>query len=223
MNHPRISTILGGVPRAPLARLLPPVSIVWLNLLLFLPLAGNAGTILFEGSSTSTTTGELFENVSNAWETNQVVEFQGLELRARTDDPSQTLNANNGYFGVNSDLTEERADAFDVGEAMVLCFDNPVRIDLLDFNLFDVGEEFTVAVGGQNAVTIAYDDLDNKSSDYIGFDPGIIVSADTEVRFFASSGTIGLDAMDVTVIPEPAAIGFVSLVGIGALVIKRFV
>jgi hypothetical protein len=29
--------------------------------------------------------------------------------------------------------------------------------------------------------------------------------------------------MDVTVIPEPAVIGFVSLAGIGALLAKRFV
>ena len=199
-------------------------STIWgLALLLLFPMVGNAGTIVFEGSSSTTTTGELFENVSNAWATNQVVEFQGLELRARTDDPSHTLNANNGYFGINSDLVGERADAFDAGEKMVLSFDSPVRIDLLDFNLFDSGEEFTVTVGGQNAAIIAYDDLDNKSSDYIGFDPGIIVSANTEIRFFASSGTIGLDAMGVTVIPEPAVLSFVGLVGVAALITKRFV
>ncbi len=184
---------------------------------------GNAGTIIFEGSSSAITTGELFEDVSNAWTTNQVAEFQGLEIRARTDDANHLLNANLGEFGINSDLAEDNTEAFDVGEIMVLSFDKPVRIDLLDFNRFDSNDAFSVEVAGQNDVAIGYDDLDNKSSDFIAFSPGIAIAADTEVRFYASAGTIGLDSMDVTVIPEPAVIGFVSLAGIGALLAKRFV
>jgi len=104
----------------------------------------------------------------------------------------------------------------------VLSFDSPIRIDLLDFNRFDSGDEFTLVIAGQAAEVIGYNDLDNQSSDYIGFNSGITVPAETEVQFYASSGTIGLDSMNVTVIPEPAAMSFISLGGLGLLIARRF-
>lgn len=163
----------------------------------------------------------MLEGVSDSWATNQVYEFAGLELRAKTADASQTLNANNGYFGINSTLSGEREDAFDVGEAMSLAFDQDVRITRIDFNLFDAGETFEIRVGGDDPLLIGFGDLSNQASDYLDFSEGLFIAKDTEVAFSATAGSIGLDSIDVAVIPEPAVAGLIVAAGMGMLATRR--
>lgn len=182
---------------------------------------GWSDTIVFEGSTAGITTGELLEGVADTWATNQVYEFAGLELRAKTGDASQALNANNGYFGINSTLSGEREDAFDVGEAMFLAFDQDVRITRIDFNLFDAGETFEIRVGGDDPLLIGFGDLGNQASDYLDFSEGLFIAKDTQVAFSATAGSIGLDSIDVAVIPEPAVAGFIVVAGMGIFATRR--
>ncbi|VGO18249.1 hypothetical protein [Pontiella sulfatireligans] len=180
--------------------------------------------IVFEGVDASTvTTGDLLEGVSNVWITNTVQEFSGLEMRARSGSGTQSLNANNDYFGINSDIAGEDSRAFDVGETMFLSFDQSVRIDRIDFNLFDSGETFTVKISGMDAVAIRWDDLSQQNQDYIDFAEGLEVAANVKIEFYASSGSIGIDSMNVEMIPEPAVMSFIGLTGFGLLVGRRLV
>ncbi len=179
-----------------------------------------ASYMVLEGGP-GVTTGELFEGVADAWATNQVVESAGLQIRARTTDSNQSLNANNGYFGINSDLPGEDLQAFDVGEMMEVSFDRDIRINLLDFNLFDAGEVFSVGVGGQDPIDIPYDSLFNKSSDIYTFATPLEVPAGTIIEFYSSSGSIGLDGIDLDVIPEPTTLALIGMFGVGVLTIRR--
>ncbi len=178
--------------------------------------------LVFEGSAAGTTTGELLEGISGAWATNAVLEIPGLEIRARTGGVDQLINANNGYFGINSSLPGERADAFDAGETLWISFDRDIRIDRIDFNLFDSGESFGLAIDGQEPMTIGFGDLSNQSSDWIDFPQPIVLGRNKAMALYAAGGTIGLDGMEISVIPEPAALGLLGLSGFGAVIARRW-
>ncbi len=181
-----------------------------------------ADMLVLEGG-TGTTTGELFEDVSNQWATNHVVEIAELEIRARTDDPNHALNANSGYFGINSNLAGEDYRAFDVGETMFVSFDRDIQINFLDLNLFADGEVFGMKVGDSDPIVIAHRDLSNGTSDLYTFSTPLTVPSDTVVEFYSVSGSMGFDGIDLEVIPEPAVSGLIALSGIGVLIVRRFV
>lgn len=105
---------------------------------------------------------------------------------------------------------------------MTISFNRDIRINLLDFNLFDnESESFTVVVSGMAPLVITYADLSNKTSGF--YSGNIVVAANTDIGLFTTGPTpIGLDGMDVDVIPEPTVLGLISCTGIGFMMIRRF-
>lgn len=191
---------------------------------LFWSSSASASYIVFEGVDSATvTTGDLLDGTDELGRTVEVAEISGLFISARSGASTQVLNATTGSFGINADGSGDDTDAFDSGESMILSFKKDIRINLLDFNLFDdVSESFSITVGGLDSFTIGYNDLSNKTSGWIA--TNLVVTAGTEIEFSTSSPTpIGLDGIDLDVIPEPAVAGLIGLVCIGVLVVRRFV
>jgi len=168
-----------------------------------------ASLIVFTTDGTST--GDYLDGIGAIPTSVDVVEIPGLTLTIATATDGHTLNSNSGDFGVDSDVPGDVNDRFDFGEAVLMSFNKDVRINKIDFSNFDDGETFQCTIG--TAVhTIAYSDLDNKVSDYIEnlkWD----VSAGTTIRMEVTSAgdSLSMDQLDITVIPEPAAMGLVSL------------
>ena len=192
-------------------------------LLFGLTLVAGAGAdlLIFEGVDTETiTTGDLLDGISSSPVTNNVVEIPNLQLIAWTGGSDQTINTTTSSLGINLDGGSDDTDAFDVGEVLHLAFSKPVQMNLLDFNLFDAGESFTLRVGEESPMVISYDDLANKSSDTFIMNTG--VPAYTDIQFFTTgSNVVGLDGMDISVIPEPASAALVILGGLGMLMARR--
>lgn len=182
-----------------------------------------ADMMILEGiDSLTTTTGDLIDGAGPAGITTGVEEIPGLLITARSGGSSQTVNATTTSLGIDTTGSGDDTDAFDVGEVLILSFSQDVRINLLDFNLFDdPSESFTVSVGSLETYDIAYDDLSNKTSGW--FTTNWVVSAGTNITFSTSGpNPIGLDGIDLNVIPEPAVLGLISLAGVGTLVGRRF-
>ena len=194
------------------------------RLALIFQLLGTAhGEIIqFEGgSSTILTTGNLLDEVDHIGITTHVVEIEGLLITARSGAANQKINVTNTSLGINADGADD-TDAFENGEQIILSFNKAIRINQLDFNLFDADESFTLVVDGFDPVVIAFNDLSNKTSDL--YDSDFWIPANTDMALFTTgTSVIGLDAMDVTVdaIPEPAVLGLVGLSGVGLLMVRR--
>ena len=182
-----------------------------------------AEMVVLEGlDSGTTTTGELLDNVGAEGITVEAAEIPGLLITAYSGGNDQELNTTSSSFGVNADVSGDDTDAFESGELMIVSFSSDVHITLLDFNLFDdESESFTVSVDGQDPLSIWYSDLSNKSSGFFAAD--LTVPAHTEIEFSTQSATpIGLDGIELEVIPEPAVCALISLAGIVGLIVRRF-
>jgi len=182
-----------------------------------------ADLMVLEGVDTSTiTTGDLLDGIDHIGTSVPVVEIPGLFLTARSGGGTQIINATATSLGINTDGGGDDTDAFDAGESMVISFNKDIRVNLLDFNLFEEGDSFAIVVGGTNALSIAYNDLSNKLSDW--YATSLVIAAGTEIEFTTSSPTpVGLDGIDLDVIPEPAVLGLIGLAGVSGLVVRRFV
>lgn len=182
--------------------------------------AAQADMIVLEGVDAATvTTGDLLDGTSILPATVAVAEIAGLQLTARSGGLDQVVNTTTSSLGINLDAGTDDTDAFDVGEILFLSFSKPVRINQVDFNGFDAGESFALTADGL-PISITYDDLANKSSDV--YDLSLELAAGTELSFAAGAGSvIGLDGIDITVIPEPATAGLLALGGIGLLAARR--
>ena len=165
----------------------------------FFSFSVHAQTVLMRGDSGGITTGDLLEGTRDAGITTNVQEITGLMVSARTDNPDHKLNSNGESFGINNMLTNlDEAARFEADEKMILSFSENVTITNLDFRFFDAGETFTLAVSGQSPVVIAYENLDNRISDYIS--TNIYVAANTEVEFFTTNdGQVGLESIGIRV------------------------
>lgn len=178
----------------------------------------HADVLVFEGGAgESKTFGDSFEDVTNTW-VSAVYEPMGLVVEAKTTNSVHRLNANSGYFGIDSDLADNVSDRFEVGEVMVLRFNKDIVITDLDFNKFDEGDFFTIEAG-KDALSISFNTLKSTWYDTINLEPDLRISAGTEVRMYASSGSVGLDS--ITVIPEPTTLSLIGLFGVGSLAIRR--
>ena len=182
-----------------------------------------ADVLVFAGAGTSEpdTTGDLFEGVANEWVTVDVVEISGLKMTARTTTVGQTLNANSGEFGINSDIEGETADLFDVGETMQFFFDQDVQLEVFDMSGFTAVDRVVVKVGDMS-YTIENGDLSNGTYDTYSFTSPVDVSAGTTIEFFADAGAVGLDSIQLQVIPEPAVVTLIGGVGLVLFLTRRF-
>jgi len=128
------------------------------------------------------------------------------------------LNATSTSFGVNSGASGvDKADRFDsaFSESVTFSFSQSVSISQLDFVGFDVGEQFSF--GGQN---ITFSDLSNGSTDVITFSSPLVFAAGEQITISASSGTIGIEAMTMTAVPEPSTLALFAFSG-GFLFLRR--
>lgn len=154
--------------------------------------------VFFKGSETNiTTTGNLLDEVRDKGITTNVVEISGLVISARSGGSDQKINVTNYSLGITTDGTNDVTDAFEPGESMIFSFDKPIWINLIDFNRFESNETFNVLVGGNEVITIGYNDLSNKHRGY--FTTNLLVDADIEITFSVGAGDIGLDGIDLTV------------------------
>ena len=183
--------------------------------------SARADVMILEGLDAGTvTTGDLIDDVAAAPFSVAVAEISGLQLTAWSGGADQVVNTTSSSLGINTDAVSDDTDAFEAGELLYLSFSKQIRIDQIDFNVFDAGELFSVTVGGGPALDITYDALANKSSDV--FDLSLVVDADTQIALSAGAGSvIGLDGMDITVIPEPATVGLIGLGGLGLFMARK--
>jgi hypothetical protein len=125
------------------------------------------------------------------------------------------LNSSSASFGINSlGSTNDDASAFDaaLSETVTFSFSKAVEISSIDFISFTTGEEFNF--GGQ---TIIF--ADNVSTVFT-FSTPLAIAANTSFSMQATSGTIGIESFDLTVVPEPSA-ALLGAVGFLALLRRR--
>lgn len=181
-----------------------------------------AGMLVLEGVDSATvTTGDLLDGVRSEGITIESVEIPGLMISARAGDSTQEINVTSSSFGINADGSGDDTDAFDVGESLILSMDHEVRINSFDFNLFDdPSESFQITVPGIDPVEIEYNGLSDQLRGV--YDTDLVVPAHTEITFTTASPTpIGIDGIDMDVIPEPAVISLITFVGIGTFAARR--
>ena len=181
--------------------------------------------VSFEGlASSETTTGETLDSFRDGGITTQVLEIDNLLISARSGGESQELNAtggDEGSFGINTASISDETDAFESGEKLILSFDKDIQISRIDFNRLGSAETFSVAIAGQSTIVVEYDDLAQKQFGW--FDTSLMISANTEIEFYTTgTSVVGLDSITMQVIPEPAVLGLVLLVGSGAIALRRF-
>ena len=150
-----------------------------------------------------------------------VPEIAGLSITivsiSSTGTGSGTLDLNSGSvnFGINSlGTTDDDADAFDtaLSEIATFSFNQDVEITTIDFTTFTVGEAFNF--GGQS-ITFS----DNISTIYT-FSTPLAIAANTSFSMQATTGTIGIESFEVTVVPEPSA-ALLGAIGALALLLLR--
>ncbi len=183
--------------------------------------AGATTVKLETGETTETTTGDYLDGIGTNWTDVSVAEISGLTVSMATLLDGHTLNANKGDFGVKSGLIGEVDDRFDFGETVLMSFDQDILITKVDFSKFDDGEVFNFVIGtGTNS--IAWADLSNQSSDYLE-NLSWNVSAGEIIRLDVAGITdsLSLDAIDLTVVPEPATLALIGIGGLLMLVSRR--
>jgi hypothetical protein len=161
--------------------------------------------------------GALIDEVSSG--TFAVPEISGLSVTivsiASTGTGSGTLelNSSSTSFGINSlGTTSDDAAAFDaaLSETTTISFNKEVKITKIDFVSFGATDVFMFA--GQSIAS------SNLSSSVYTFSTPLTIAANTSFSLYATSGTIGLESIDLTAIPEPST---TLLGGIGFLLLLR--
>ncbi|MBN2163212.1 MAG: hypothetical protein JXR25_06760 [Pontiellaceae bacterium] len=188
----------------------------------FAPGVGRADYMVLEGVDSATiTTGDLLDGAGPLGLTVNVVEISDLMISVRSGSDSMEVNVTTTSFGINADGAGDETDAFDAGELLIFTFNRDIRINEVDFNTFDdIDEGFVIAVAGQEPVVVDYADLSNLKSDL--FSTSIIVPANTDVQFSTGSQTaIGLDGIELEIIPEPATCSLIVLCGCSFILIRR--
>jgi len=161
--------------------------------------------------------GALIDEVSSG--TFAVPEISGLSVTivsitsTGTGSGTLQLNSSGTSFGINSlGTTSDDASAFDaaLSETTTISFNEEVQISKIDFVSFGASDVFMFA--GQSIVS---SDL---SSSVFTFSTPLTIAANTSFSLSATAGTIGLESIDLTAIPEPST---ALLGGIGLLALFR--
>lgn len=132
------------------------------------------------------------------------------------DGTGEDVNTTATSLGINAGGPDD-TDAFDsaLNEFVTFRFDKAVTVSQLDFTTFDAGETFEF-----DGVTITNGDLSNGTLDTFDFAMPHAIAANADFTLRATTGTIGIEAFDVTVsaVPEPSSVCLLSL---GAFVVFR--
>ena len=199
---------------------------------LVLPLTITACFILVAGFSQAATVsltnspgglGALLDEfpASDAGSSLSVPEIPGLNITVEsissigTGSGTLDLNATASSLGINSlGTTDDDASAFDaaLSEMVTFSFDQDVEITEIDFLSFTNGEVFNFA--GQ---VINEGDL---SLSVFTFSSPLEITAGTSFTVQATAGTIGIESIELTVIPEPSPFALLGLAGI-VLIFRR--
>lgn len=180
--------------------------------------SGNAAVILLKNAGATVTTGDSLDEMTTTPTTNSVVEISGLQIIITdilSTDTGAKLNSLSTSFGVDSDNSGD-SDAFDAtfGEGFTFQFDKDVSISQLDFTTFTTGEAVSFAgmsIGDADAPSSVYD-----------FSTPLRVSANTDITLRATAGIVGIEAITLTVVPEPATMSLVGIAGLLAMLARRF-
>jgi len=168
----------------------------------------------------NTGTGASLDNIvpadiGTAAATVNVTEISGLTLTVTgltTGNTSSApiLNSTANSLGINAtgDTNTERFESA-FAQSVTFQFNQAVQITQLDFTNFSSGEVFDFA--GQS---ISNGDLSNGTTDIYVFGSPFSIAANTNFTLQATSGTIGIEAFDVTVVPEPSAFLLLALFGL---------
>ena len=107
--------------------------------------------------------------------------------------------------------------AFDASfnEAVTFSFNQAVSISQLDFSDFDNGDVFEF---GSTVITFA--DLTATNSDVYDYSSPLLLAANEQFTIRATSGTVGIETMDLTVVPEPSSTALLGLGGL-ALILRH--
>ena len=129
---------------------------------------------------------------------------------------SPILNATGTSMGINA-TGDADTDAFEAAfsQSVTFRFDQKVSITALDFTSFSAGESFDF-----DGVSITNGDLSNGTTDTYDFGSPHIISANTDFTLQATAGTIGIENITLTVVPEPSTAALLGLGGI-ALILRR--
>lgn len=159
-----------------------------------------AQTIDFSNGGTNSVTGDVLDEITEMGVTNNVVEIPGLNIAARAGGEDQKINTTGTSLGITVFGSGDDTDRFDPGESMTISFDKSVEITKIDFIGYASNSVFVVAITNQPDWNIGYNDLDNKTSQFIT--TNIVVDAETEIDFYVgnTNSVIGLQSMAVTVL-----------------------
>ena len=156
--------------------------------------------------------------VGDAPMTVSVPEILGLTITIHSLGPDGLLNATGTSLGING-ASDTDTDAFEsaFGQFATFSFNQAVSITQLDFTSFDnTGEVFNF--GG---VVINNGDLSNGTTDVYDFVVPFEITANTQFTIQATSGTIGIEAMTLTAVPESSSIALLGLGGLATLLRRR--
>lgn len=124
---------------------------------------------------------------------------------------NEDVNSTASSLGVNATNGTDDADAFDAAfsEFATFRFNSTVAVSSLDFTSFTAGEVFEFA-----GSSITEGDLTDGVGKVITFASPLIIQADTDFTMRALVGTIGIEAFNIAVVPEPSSCGLLSLGGL---------
>ena len=148
-----------------------------------------------------------------------VPEILGLQITIHTITgmgSGSSLNATSESFGINSGDSGDNTYRFESAftESVTFSFNREVTITQLDLTHFDGGESFVFG-----AQSIVFSDLTNGNTDVFDFSTPLVIAANTPIAMSASSGAIGIEAMNITAVPEPSSL---ALLGLGVLSFTGF-
>lgn len=145
-----------------------------------------------------------------------VPEIPGLMITVHSLGPDGELNSTSISLGINGD-SDTDTDTFesDFNQIAIFSFNQAVSVTQLDFTNFESGEVFNF--GG---TSISNGDLSNGTTDVYDFNVPLEIAANTQFTLQATTGSIGIEAMTLTVVPEPSS---TALLGLGslALILRR--
>ena len=202
-------------------RLTKTISYFVLFALLAVPMM-NADEIRLDNVGTST--GDLLDEVkaANVPVTISVAEIVGLDLTVTAiagSGSSTDLNVTASSLGVNAGDAGDNTERFDAlfGESTTWEFDKAVKISQLDFTAFESGDVFVF--GG---TTINNVDLSSGTTDIYDFSTPLSIAANTGFTLQATTGSVGIEGITLTVVPEPTSFALFALSCIGLLLPRRY-